>query len=724
MTLTDAEEKAMWYADGDTLATVSLSGAALRELDPTSPNFLPPTATTTERVDAVRRALFKIAVYCLDRKLAVESNVTKRWAKIPEDARPPIEEIGNILNAAKVYRDRCIRDLKEENDQDEERPPKLKPYVITERGLWLTVITEDQQFLFAGLDEAGDLVFRETAIDEHGEEVHPRPLDRHADSGDFVPIVGLPQKGALEEADLLAPDDLSRMIGAHLYRYVDVEDHEYELATWYILYSWHFRKCSTSPYLRFLADSGKGKSRLVRTIGDLCFLPITAGGSSSRSGIMRFKERWQGTILIDESDLAGGAEDPLVKYLNLGFERGNYFILSDKLDPKQQEYFDPFGPKVIGMRQPFGDIATEGRCINITPNETTRTDIPVDLGREYTEAMQIIRAHIARFVLAHWNEIDGEALMDCSDIDVEPRLKQMLRPLSIVLQIFPDGEARFRQYMLSRQIEVKKQRSLSWEGSIFNTVYGLATGDTTADDDKYRQYYDLANHLQAVSPAMVADLLRVSPRSVTKTLTGIGFEPDRVQIDLYDIVKATGDGERGVVGHRQVRCYTVPSPQVWREIVRRYYFDPDDPTGDPPGCPEILRGREWKVVAQARLSEEAGLDDHPKTEANLSPNRTDKSYQTFHDRSLEGKLGGDMSVVSATVSEASNATQEGDPRGQPPDRSKAKYSPDPADYSPRGHTEYGQRCSACNKQGVDYRERPLPFNVKRGTRGLCRACYD
>ncbi len=51
--------------------------------------------------------------------------------------------------------------------------------------------------------------------------------------------------------------------------------------------------------------------------------------------------------------------------------------------------------------------------------------------------MQTVCVHIARFILAHWKEIDGEPLMDCSDIDVEPQLKQMMRPLSIVLQIFP-----------------------------------------------------------------------------------------------------------------------------------------------------------------------------------------------------------------------------------------------------------------------------------------------
>ncbi len=513
--------------------------------------------------------------------------VTETWSPEPQ--------------APKKSRSRGKAKLQGEAGDEEEEPKKLKSHVILETGIWIDVITEDQRFLFAG-SEDGEMVFPESVTDEHGEEVYPRPLDRHTDSGDLVHIVGLPRKEDMEAAVLLTPEALSEMIQKHLRRYVDVKPHEQELLTWYALFTWFYRKCATSPYLRFLADTGKGKSRLVRATGDLCFLPITAGGSSTRSGIMRFKEKWQGTLLIDESDLSGGADDPLIKYLNLGFEREQYFIISDKNDPKQQEFYDPFGPKVIGMRQPFGDVATEGRCLSVTPYETERRDIPVDLGKDYHEAVQQVRAHIARFVLTHWNKIDGEALMDCSDIDVEPRLKQMLRPLSIVLQLYPDGKDRFQRYMLDRQQEVKKQRALSWEGSMFNLVYSLATGDTTADEERYQQYYDQAGLLEAVSPAMVADILRVSAQTVTKALTGIGFESDKATVTIYGFERGS-DGKREATGRRQVRCYTVPSPQVWREITRRYWFDPEDPTGDAPKCPEILRGRHWTALSQEKLTE-------------------------------------------------------------------------------------------------------------------------
>ncbi len=603
---TEQERIAMWYADGDTLTTVSLSGAALRRVDPTSSTFVP-EGTLQERRDNAKRALFKIAVHCMDRKLATESHVTRKWAKLPEEIQPPIDEIREILNAATVYRDRCLRDLQEEcGDEDAPETEKRKPYVITEEsGLWVTAISEDQQFLFAGLDEADDLVFRETVIDEYGEVVYPRSLDRHPESQDMVHIVGLPQIESLKEATLLEPDDLSVMVREHLHKYADLKPHEYELGLWYALYTWFHQKCATAPYLRLRSDTGKGKSRIMRSIGDISFLPIRTGGSSSRSGIMRLREKWCGTLLIDESDFVGGAGDAMTKYLNLGFERGQYFVLSDKTDPTQQEYFDPFGPKLIGMRQSFGDVAVEARCINITPFETERRDIPVELGREYEADMQRVRAHIARFVLEHWSEVDGEALMDVSQMDIEPRLKQMMRPLSIVLQIFPDGEERFQKYMVDRQIEVRQERSSSWEGSMFNTVLALATGETTMDDPKYDRFCDMADRLQAVTPSMIAELLAISTKSITPTLKGIGFDPDRVSIDVYELVHGPdGRTERRPTGRRQVRCYTISSPRVWREMVKRYYFDPENPESEPPRCPDILKGRQWNMLAQESLIEE------------------------------------------------------------------------------------------------------------------------
>ena len=57
-------------------------------------------------------------------------------------------------------------------------------------------------------------------------------------------------------------------------------------------------------------------------------------------------------------------------------------------------------------------------------------------------------------------------------------------------------------------------------------------------------------------------------------------------------------------------------------------------------------------------------------------------------------------------------------------KARSEYSPDPRDYVYLGRTEYNQQCAACGARGVTYRERPQAFNVKRGTAGLCGACFE
>jgi len=88
-------------------------------------------------------------------------------------------------------------------------------------------------------------------------------------------------------APLLSPIDLYTRLDQHIKKYCDMPDRDRELCIYYCLYSWFYTKCPTSPYLRFLGDTGKGKSRLTEVVSDLCFYPIKATGSSTTSGLMR-----------------------------------------------------------------------------------------------------------------------------------------------------------------------------------------------------------------------------------------------------------------------------------------------------------------------------------------------------------------------------------------------------------------------------------------------------
>jgi hypothetical protein len=392
----------------------------------------------------------------------------------------------------------------------------------------------------------------------------PRKLQLR--DGAPVDIVGMPEREAIEAASLLSAADLYQKLEAHIVKYLDAPPLDRELFIYYLLFTWFYQKTNTVPYLRFIADTGNGKSRMQRVIGDLCFYPIKAGGSSTPAGIMRLKEKWNGTLVIDEADLRDSTTtSELVKYLNLGFERGQYFIKSDKDDPKQTDVFDPFCPKIIGMRRPFQDNATEGRLLSFSPRETTRMDIPFILPATYEDEVRDLRAAIAVFVLGNWEKVDGEKMIDIRDLAIEPRLKQLALPLSIILQLFPDGAGRFREYLIGRQQELKRVRATSTEGMIFNAVI-----EWTQEDQ---------NNVWHMSASDIYERCGLkSPTAASRILHSIGFKTEYVK---------EGKSKRVLV---------VPDKKTWTGIVQRYYFS-DDPKKSDPECPEQLRGSLYSTLS-------------------------------------------------------------------------------------------------------------------------------
>ncbi|PWR71852.1 hypothetical protein ACKUB1_14330 [Methanospirillum stamsii] len=518
-----------------------------------------------------------IAVYLLSNKKpsdAVIRTLQKRNKKLKEYQQLDYDTLQDIKELAFSY----IKTVKTFDSPEEEEIIRRIPFFEKDGYLYLTCISPDDRYSYAHLQD-GKIIFSEEEIDPSGVLTRPPELPVHQDRGTTSYIVGIPRTYLLEKAGLLSPEALYTRIRNHLFSYLDAEEHDYELFVYYILYSWYYSKCSTTPYLRFLGDTGKGKSRFLKVISDLCFYPIRASGASSISGIMRFKERWMGTLLIDESDLKGDQSDPLIKYLNLGFEKDNYYILTDKNDLSKVHLFDPFGPKLIAMRQPFQDTATEGRCFSFSPDETTREDIPPELPARYADEVAELRALIARFTLEHWSHVSEECMISCIGKGIEGRLKQMARPLSVILTLFPDGQERFFTYLNNRQQEIKRTRAESFEGGMFNYVLSLAQGDEDLMiDPEFGKYY-YEGRIQAITSNMVSQGLKCSRKNVTRALSGIGMESRQKRIQT-------------ATGTKNVRAFLVLGRRKWLEIMQRYYYD--ESGGEIPECPECLRGPEYK----------------------------------------------------------------------------------------------------------------------------------
>ena len=465
----------------------------------------------------------------------------------------------------------------EEQTQPAQEKGIYASFIALEEKIFLEIRKKEGEYCFAYLDE-GKIKFADK-VEIGGKTYLPRPLPKM--EGKEVNLVGLPDEGILE-AKLLSPEELFNKIFNHFNKYIDLSPLDLQLCVYYDIFTWFYLKTNTLGYLRFIGDTGKGKSRSLQVVGDISFYPVYAGGCSTFSGIVRQQEKWKGTLIIDEADFPSGKENQIIKYLNLGFEKGKIFIMSDKKNPRRQDFFDPFSPKIMAMREPFKDNATEGRVLSISPYETQREDIPIILPENYRKEVQEIRNELALFTLYHWEKIDGEKMIEFKDLEIEPRLKQLAMPLSIIFQIWEEGIPHFREYLVKRQKELKKTRAQSWEGTVVNLVLSIAKGEEDLSSE-FGEYYSPSKEISAITPSMVAKTLKTSPKMVTTTLASVGFEVEVRKITIHK-------GERKI--NKTVRAYCIPNEKTWREIIFRYYL-PEEGEEEIPIIPEVLKAKKF-----------------------------------------------------------------------------------------------------------------------------------
>ncbi len=261
-------------------------------------------------------------------------------------------------------------------------------------------------------------------------------------------------------------------------RYVDMPESDLEFAAWYIIMTWVYDKLEVLSYLRFLGDSGTGKSRGLDVIGRICYKPIMVAGAVTPAPIYRLIRKFRGTLILEEADFRDSTEkSEVVTILNSGFELGRPVIRCSADNPNVLEILPCFGPKVFATRFRFNDVALESRCFTITMEETDRDDIFPILGKTFRKEAAIIRNKLLLWRLRNL------ASVDCDDIEkidlggIEPRLKQIGIPFAIPFKNMPEVMARFTCFLKTKQAELKEERSRTLAGQVVNTFFRLALAD-------------------------------------------------------------------------------------------------------------------------------------------------------------------------------------------------------------------------------------------------------
>jgi hypothetical protein len=266
--------------------------------------------------------------------------------------------------------------------------------------------------------------------------------------------------------------ELLANIRMFIHKYLDVDVFYENLSTYYVLFSWLYDMFPVLPYLRALGDYGTGKTRLIQTIGILCYRPTFTAGATTTSPIFRLLDKYHGTLILDEADFGRSDEAvDIIKIMNTGYMKGVPVLRS--VDRGQAgfdvEAYDVFGPKLLATRKKFGDRALESRCLTKEMGGgVPRLDIPIMLPKEFWIQAQHIRNLLLAYRMRYWKP---EFELDYNQVDrsIEPRLNQV----TLALKALVDDPKMVREiddFIREYNAQMVVERSLTMTAKVLEAI--------------------------------------------------------------------------------------------------------------------------------------------------------------------------------------------------------------------------------------------------------------
>ncbi len=318
---------------------------------------------------------------------------------------------------------------------------------------------------FAYLAKDGQLSYLDKVVTTKKEVYHPYPADSNLVKSRMVLFPSSADEYGTEEA-------LISEIKAFINEYVELGTFMREIAPYYILFSWIYDDFHELPYLRVLGDYGTGKSRFLKVVGSISYKPVFMISATSNASIFRMIEKIKGTLVIDEADLKySNSSDPTMQILNSGYQRD--FSIFRCLDGKGNfdvVQYQLFGPKILAGRHTFQDFALESRCLVEKMGQMKRTDIPTNLTDTFDVAAEKLRNKLLLWRLRNYGKRKGKSFTN--DLSIQPRLKQIINPLSAVIEDVAIIE-KLKKHIKAYNQDLIIERGLSTESGIFEVIITL-----------------------------------------------------------------------------------------------------------------------------------------------------------------------------------------------------------------------------------------------------------
>lgn len=358
--------------------------------------------------------------------------------------------------------------------------------------------------LFAVFD--GSNITYEESIQDKYKTIHP--IDEPFITSEKVKLPSIAQDYGTEL-------DLFNEIKIFVHSYVDIPSEWEEWTSHYVLLSWIFDKLPVCPYLCALGPSDCGKTRLVQTVGSLCYKPIVASGSITASPVFRLLDRFHGTLIINEFDYLGNYDDEMIVILNNGFEAGLPVWRTEGDKVKDVKSFDVFGPKLFASRKRRNDWAFESRLLTVPMKSTKRSDIPPFLLSDFYKRAADLRNKLLMFRLKHYNQ---EVKFHTERFKgISGRLRQTLLSITAVIKDESFLE-RAEEFALKTQKELKSMKGLDLDGTVYQVLCQYLEKNQTRPLIK-----DIAKEVKEV-----AELDKLSSKAVGNIIRDeLGFQTSR-----------------------------------------------------------------------------------------------------------------------------------------------------------------------------------------------------
>ncbi len=196
---------------------------------------------------------------------------------------------------------------------------------------------------------------------------------------------------------------------------------------------------SNTPYIHVLGQYGTGKTTYFKTVGSLCYDPITATGNSTIASIERIIHELKGTLLLDECDWNRFESKPWYALLRSGYDRTQPYIKNVQVGKHWIPHeFDVFGVKILVSYERFYDNALNSRCFEIVMSKKDRKDLISVETPDFMDSPEVLKR---RNKLLLWKAKNLDRIKEqydhslFNDLDVSERVKQVMRPLGNIVKI-------------------------------------------------------------------------------------------------------------------------------------------------------------------------------------------------------------------------------------------------------------------------------------------------